>query len=147
MESELLARVRLEGVGHRVGFLGEVPDATGYLRQLDVLAITSRHEGLPMVLLEAAACEVPVVAFEVGGVRDVLNGSPAARLVRPGDVSEFCAAIEEVLSDRERARTAATLWADSVRARFSVSQAVSSHLELYHRCARSFSRPSAVQSR
>lgn len=131
MESWLRARVRLNGLGHRVGFLGEVPDVTGYLRQLDVLAITSRHEGMPMAILEAAACEVPVVAFDVGGVGDVLDGSPAARLVPPGDVGMFRAAIEQMLTDRKKLRTAATRWADSVRARFTLAQTVSSYLAVY----------------
>lgn len=131
MQSGLLSRVLEEGLGHRVGFLGEVPDASGYLRQLDVLAITSRHEGLPMVLLEAAACEVPVVAFNVGGVADILDGSSAARLVRPGDVTAFCAAIDELLMDREAARTEAARWANHVRGRFSLPQIVCSYLAVY----------------
>ena len=134
MKADLLARVRLDSLGDRVGFLGEVPDATGCLRQLDVLAVTSRHEGLPMVLLEAVACEVPVVAFDVGGVRDVLDSSPAARLVPAGDVEGFHKAVDEMVRDRDGARMAATSWARSVQARFSVSRTVSSYLALYGGC-------------
>jgi glycosyltransferase involved in cell wall biosynthesis len=132
MKVELLTRVRSDGLGDRVGFLGEVPDAVGYLRQLDVLAVTSRHEGLPMVLLEAAACEVPVVAFDVGGVRDVLDSGPAARLVPAGDAESFRKAVDEIVRDRDRARMAATSWARSVQARFNVSRTVSSYLALYN---------------
>jgi glycosyltransferase involved in cell wall biosynthesis len=74
LERALRKRVMTEGLAERVAFMGEVPETTGYLSQFDVLALPSRHEGFPMVLLEAAACGVPLVAFDVGGVAEVLDG-------------------------------------------------------------------------
>ena len=73
-ERDLRGRVAAQGLSDRVAFMGEVPEATAYLRQFDLLVLPSRHEGFPMVLLEAAACEIPVVPFDVGGVREVLDG-------------------------------------------------------------------------
>jgi glycosyltransferase involved in cell wall biosynthesis len=124
------------GPRDRVAFLGEVPDATPYLQQLDVLALTSRHEGLPLVVLEAAAAGVPVVAFDVGGVREALeHGGGAASLVPAADTRAFCRALEEMLRDRMRARREAAAWATSVRARFSLEAVTHAYVDLYHRAA------------
>ena len=107
-------------------------DAAGYIRQFDVLALSSRHEGLPLVLLEAAASEVPVVAFDVGGVREVLDpGGPAARLIPPTDLDGFRRAVEELLRDRERSRAEAAVWANSVRSRFSLATISSTYCKVY----------------
>jgi len=136
LERELSARVTAAGLTDRVVFLGQVPDATGYLRQFDVLALTSRHEGLPLVLLEAAASDVPVVAFDVGGVREVLGrGRPGARLVPPADQDAFRRAIEESLEHREQSRAGAARWAESVRTEFSLTAVSSAYCRLYRAAA------------
>ena len=129
---ELSARVSTTGLMNRVAFLGEVPDAAPYIRQFDVLALPSRHEGLPLVLLEAAACEVPVVAFDVGGVHEVLQrGSPGARLIPPSDPDAFGRAVEEFLRDPQRARTEATRGAELIRSEFSLATISSAYSDLY----------------
>lgn len=84
-----------------------------------------------MVLLEAAACEVPVVAFNVGGVGEVLDGSPAARLIRPGDEGGFVRALQEILNQGAEVRSEVSRWARSVRARFSPAVVASDYLALY----------------
>lgn len=128
----LTARVRAAGLADRIRFLGEVPEAAPYIRQLDVFALSSRHEGLPLVLLEAAASEVPIVAFDVGGVREVLGQSgPAAKVIPPADREGFRLAVEGFLRDRERARTEAAQLAASVRAEFSLPKIASAYCNVY----------------
>jgi glycosyltransferase involved in cell wall biosynthesis len=134
---ELSAHVTAAGLARRVAFLGEVPDAAPYIRQFDVLALPSRHEGLPLVLLEAAARAVPVVAFDVGGVTEVLRRDrPGAKLVAPADPTAFCAAVEAVLRDPERSRLDAIQAAESIRVEFSVSTIASAYCEVYRLSAR-----------
>lgn len=136
LERELSARVTAAGLTDRVAFLGEVPDAAGYIRQFDVLALPSRHEGLPLVLLEAAASEVPIVAFDVGGVREVLGtGGAAARLIPSTDRDGFSAALDELLRDPERSRGDAARWGESVRSEFSLAAISSSYSEIYRSIA------------
>lgn len=131
LKGHLAARVAAEGLVDRVAFLGEVPDATAYLRQLDLLVLSSRDEGLPLILLEAAACQVPVVAFNVGGVSEVLDGSRAARLVAPGDIGGLQRAVSDLLEDREEIEGEAAKWAGSVRARFTVTRTLAAYAALY----------------
>ncbi|GGO74267.1 glycosyltransferase [Nonomuraea cavernae] len=103
----LRAHAIREGVEERVVFRGRVPAAEMPREYLgaSILAVTSEHEGLPIVLLESAAHGVPAVAFEVsGGVRSV-----APVLVPPGDVDAFGQELAGLMgSVQERRRLGAT---------------------------------------
>ncbi len=83
-------------VADRVHFTGPLPRAATLLRGLDLLVLSSRTEGTPMVLLEAMHARVPVVATRVGGVPDLLDPS-MAWLVAPSDPVALAAAIREAL--------------------------------------------------
>ena len=78
------------------GHLGSPPEVASFLRELDVLVVPSRYEGLPNVVLEALACGTPVVAADAPGVAEATAGQ--ARLVDVGDASELARAVEEVLT-------------------------------------------------
>jgi L-malate glycosyltransferase len=136
MEVELVASVQASDLKSRVRFLGQVRDAMPYLLQLDALALTSRHEGLPMVVLEAASCGVPVVAFDVGGVREVVDGGAAARLIPFGDFPGFVHALQNVLSNDIAVRNGLSLWAASVRSKFSLQAVVKAYLAVYRAATR-----------
>lgn len=77
---ELLARKI--GVDKRVHFLGARPAAAKLFAAFDVFVLSSRSEGTPMVLLEAMAAGVPIVAAGVGGVPDLI-GNGAGWVVPP----------------------------------------------------------------
>jgi len=81
-------------------FHGEVRDSARFLGDLDVLVIPSRNEGLPYVLLEAMAAGCAVVAFQVGGIQEVVTNPSLGILVRPGDVQALCAALRRLHDDR-----------------------------------------------
>jgi glycosyltransferase involved in cell wall biosynthesis len=131
MEHALREHVAVQGLSDRVALIGEVPDATDYLPQFDVLAVPSRHEGFPMILLEAAACEVPVVAFDVGGVREVLDGAPLTWLTQADDMRRFDEAVRDLLAHPGPARTAAARWAAAVRARSSRGAVTRAYTAVY----------------
>ena len=66
------------------------------MRAADVLVLPSLAENLPVVLIEAQATGVPVVASDVGGVREIVD-ERSGRLVPPGDRAALATAIEAVL--------------------------------------------------
>ena len=68
----LIARSRDLGLGDRLRFAGRTDDAASVYPALDLYCLPSRSEGLPLSILEAQACGVPVVASDVGGVSDGL---------------------------------------------------------------------------
>jgi len=90
-------------------WLGSVPDAAKYFAAFDLFVLSSRTEGLPMVMLEAMAAGIPIVATNVGGIPDLLSPREAM-LVPPENPAALAAAIRAALDDpgaaAERARAA-----------------------------------------
>lgn len=62
------------GVADSVRFLGQIPNGRRYFKAFDLFALTSDHEPFGMVLLEAMAAGVPVIATDCGGAREVVVG-------------------------------------------------------------------------
>ena len=75
------------GVEDSVRFLGQVPNGRRYFKAFDLFALTSDHEPFGMVLLEAMAAGVPVIATNCGGAKEVV--SDPEYLFRLGDTSHF----------------------------------------------------------
>ncbi|WP_407691110.1 glycosyltransferase [Rubrobacter marinus] len=104
MREELHALAGRLGVRDRVLFLGFRPDAQALLGLLDVVAVPSVSEGTPLVVLEAMAAGVPVVASSVGGIPDQIRPGSEGILVPPGDPRALGDGLLEVLRDPELAR-------------------------------------------
>jgi len=81
------------GVEQQVEFVGRLASADAFLETLDALVLPSRSEGMPNVLLEAAAKDVPMVATDVGDVRRILSSPHAGTVVPAGDVPALAAAL------------------------------------------------------
>ncbi len=100
LEGELRARLTELGVSEHAVLKGHVPIDQGLLdvyRSGHAFLHVSWTEGLPQVLLEAMAAAMPVIATDVGGVAQAVDG--AALLVPPGDVEAAAGALESVASD------------------------------------------------
>ena len=80
----------------RVRFHGNVANAGRLLKAFDVLVLSSRTEGTPMILFEAMGAEVPVVTTRVGGVPEVVTEQEAI-LVPSEDAGALARGIREVL--------------------------------------------------
>jgi glycosyltransferase involved in cell wall biosynthesis len=100
LHGECVELARQLGIADRVDFPGFQPNSLPIIRQMSCIVLTSDHEGLPMVVLEALALGVPVVAPKVGGLPEVLAGIPQCRLVSARTPAGFAEAILEVLSAR-----------------------------------------------
>jgi glycosyltransferase involved in cell wall biosynthesis len=128
-------RARLEARCGRLGlescvrFLGQVYNVDVVYRNLDLLVLPSRSEGLPNALLEAIQADVPVVATAVGAVPEVVGTSSAARLVAPGSAAALAEAIERALTQGDS--TDAALARGEVVSRFSLERRLEAHVQLY----------------
>lgn len=90
------------GLGDRILFPGFVRDRSALYQSMDLLLVTSDYEGLPMNVLEAMACGVPVVASEVDGLAEILTNQVTARLCAPGSTAAFFEAVMTLLSEESR---------------------------------------------
>jgi glycosyltransferase involved in cell wall biosynthesis len=95
------------GVGERVHWLGMRDDVETVLRGLDVAAMSSEREGMPLFAFECMATGVPLVATDVGGLRDIFPAGDSAVLVPPGDAGALAEAVSGMLRDPERRRAVA----------------------------------------
>ena len=77
------------GLKRRVRFAGFEPNVVRWMRAANGFVLSSRYEGLPMVLLEAGACGVPVVATDVPGTREVVVDGETGWLAPAGDAQEL----------------------------------------------------------
>ncbi|MGH7607186.1 MAG: glycosyltransferase family 4 protein [Gemmatimonadales bacterium] len=131
-------RPRLEAQCRRLGleacvrFLGHVDDVAGLYRNLDLLVLPSRSEGLPNALLEALQADVPIVATAVGSVPDVVGTSSAVSLVAPGTAAAIAHAMERAVAPpRVRDSPDAAAARRDIVSRFSLERRRDAHLQLY----------------
>ncbi len=88
-------------LGATLEFRGLVPDIAEHLRHLDVLVLPSRQDGRPVVVLEALASGVPVVAARLGGIPEMVHDGVNGFLCPPGDVAAMAACIDRLIADRQ----------------------------------------------
>ncbi|MFZ5624251.1 MAG: glycosyltransferase [Gemmatimonadota bacterium] len=105
------------GASERVVFHGQVNAAGRLLRAFDVFVLSSRTEGTPIVLLEAMAAGVPIVASAVGGVPDMISDREAV-LVAPERPAALAAGLGRVWSDPEAAAERAARAAERLEQQF-----------------------------
>jgi len=92
------------------------------------------REGLPRVLLEAYAAGKPTVAYDVRGVRDIIEDGKTGFLAPPGDVTRFCEAVSSLLEDDELRVRMGRAGQKLVRARFSINASLSAILSAVTSC-------------
>jgi glycosyltransferase involved in cell wall biosynthesis len=124
-EAELRGAASQDLLAGRVHFLGWRDDIPHILPELTMLVHAARQEPLGRVLLEAAACGVPVVATRVGGTEEIFPGDPprGALLVSPGDAESLAAQMARLLQSPELARRLGRVARQRVVEAFSSGQA------------------------
>jgi glycosyltransferase involved in cell wall biosynthesis len=110
------------GVAGAVHFAGYQADPERFLRVMDVFALTSRSEGMPLALLEAWAAGLPVVASAVGGVPALIDEGRTGLLFPSGDAARLTEALGRVLLDGALARRLAEEGRREVVARFGLAR-------------------------
>jgi glycosyltransferase involved in cell wall biosynthesis len=100
------ALLREHGLEQRVRFLGVRRDVPELMSAADGYLLSSAWEGMPVVLLEAAAAELPVVSTRVGGVAEVVDDGSTGLLVPPGDPKALAGAMEAIETLHPAARAA-----------------------------------------
>jgi len=138
-------RAKALGVADRVVWHGVVPEAARLFRAFDAFVLSSRTEGMPMVLFEAMAAGAPIVATCVGGVPDVVSGAEAL-LVPAEDPVALAAAIVSVYLDSGAATGRAAAARARVERDFTVDSWLAAYEKVYATVCRS-ARPEGARAR
>ena len=126
------------GVEERVRFPGFVADAFRLLPALDLYVSASRKEGLPLALLEAMACGLPVAATRVPGHVDVVEHGATGLLAAPGDPQALGLAMADLLADPARRSAMGEAGRRRVEERFAASRMAAETADLYRAVAGRF---------
>ena len=129
LRGDLRALAESLGLSDRVHFAGYQAQPERYLRAMDVFALTSRSEGMPLALLEAWAAGLPVVVSRVGGLPELVDDGRTGLLFDFSDEAALATALCDLLADVEAARRLGAAGRARVEARYSVGRMAAD----YHR--------------
>ncbi len=102
-ESEIMSRVEALGLGERIEWTGFQTDVDQQLRQMDLFVLPSLYgEGLPMVVLEAMANAIPVVASRVEGIPEAVRNEVDGLIFKPGDAGDLANKLAMLVGDPSR---------------------------------------------
>ena len=124
---ELIVRNNL---ADKVKFVG-LQEARHFFQGIDIFVSSSRWDGLSLVLLEAGAAGLPIVAFNVGGVGSVIHHEEDGLIVEKEDVGKMSESITRLLVDENLRTKFGQKTAEKIRNNFDISRVVKSHEELY----------------
>jgi glycosyltransferase involved in cell wall biosynthesis len=116
-----------------VAFKGRQEDVLSELDSTDIFVLPSLSEGMPNVLLEAMACELPVVATYVGGNSDLIKDRHNGLLIPPKDSISLSEALLELLEDDELVQRLGKEARKTVEANYSMGHIVDKYVKLYSR--------------
>ena len=132
---EMLRQISDMGIKRHVVFTGYIPhrDVLAWLREMDIFVFPSLHEGSPNALLEAMACELPVVASQVGGILDIVEDNRDGLLVLADDVNMLSQKLERLVQDRDLRKRLGKAARQKIENQFSPARETEMWLDIYYR--------------
>jgi N-acetyl-alpha-D-glucosaminyl L-malate synthase BshA len=132
---EIERRVGDHGLTSDVRFIGEVPDPVRWLAVADVFLLPSAQESFGLAALEAMACEVPVIASDVGGLPEVVQAGVTGFLCAPDAIQEMADCCLALVRDAPRRRAMGGAAAARVRQSYCTPVVVPLYERAYARAA------------
>jgi phosphatidyl-myo-inositol dimannoside synthase len=123
-ERETLVKLAQELLPGRVIFSGRIErdKMHRFYSGGDLFVFPGIRESLGMVFLEAQSCGLPIIAFDNGGIPEIVQKDTTAYLTPPFDVDAFCRAVKQVLLDTEKRNTMGRAAAEHVRTNHDLHQ-------------------------
>ncbi|MFA6121773.1 MAG: glycosyltransferase family 4 protein [Sideroxydans sp.] len=128
LSEEELCGYEVEGIIERWGYRSDIGEV---LKEAHIVVLPSYREGLPKVLLEAAAAGRPVITTDVPGCRDAIDIDVSGVLVPVADAEALAASIRTLVDDRERCVGLGIAGRALAEREFDIKQVVRRHLQIY----------------
>jgi glycosyltransferase involved in cell wall biosynthesis len=130
---ERLARER--GIESRVRFLGHLTDPRPAIAASDAIINCTREEGLGLAVIEAGAMQRPAVAFDGGGIPEIVQDRHTGWLVREHSIGALAAALAEASASRPQAAKLGINARKCVEGRFGIDTMCRSYAAVYRELA------------
>lgn len=132
-QAELERFVSRNALGPHVKFVGYRSDMDVLYNELDLVVQSSSTEGMPNVVIEALLMEVPVIATDVGGTREVLKHEQTGMLIEPGRHQALVDSIENFLANKRKHMSMAREGRQNMLLRFNHARRVERLADVYER--------------
>lgn len=123
--------IKINGLENSVFLVGNVENASSYLKAFDIFMLTSITEALPYAILEAGKACVPIVASNVGGISEIIDDMKSGILLQPKKPKEISDAIEYYLNHSDKKEIFSTLLKEKIDKEFSLDKMISATIRLY----------------
>jgi glycosyltransferase involved in cell wall biosynthesis len=133
--ASLLVQAKELNLDGHTRFLGYWSDTRALYSAADAFVLSSRKEGLPLVLLEAMSAGLPIVATGVGAVPEVIRGDVDGLLVPPASPERLAAAMSRIATDDSLRASLGGAARERVESQYSVRRMAERYLEVYSRVA------------
>ena len=132
---DMLRQINDLGIKRQVVFTGYIPhrEVLAWMREMDIFAFPSLHEGSPNALLEAMACELPIAVSQVGGILDIVEDNKDGLFVPAGDADMLFQKLQILLENTELRKRLGKAAKHKVENQFSPTQEIKNWLAIYHR--------------
>lgn len=132
-KNELKKRVLKIGLEKSVIFTGKIPsiDIYEYYQSADIFVLPSHTEGLPLVIIEAMACGIPVIASSVGGISEVVEDNINGFLVPPHNTSLLAYKLSILINDPSLREKFAENTLKTIKQSFNANNKTKKLIELY----------------
>jgi glycosyltransferase involved in cell wall biosynthesis len=130
LKSSIEKKVAKLRVAQMISFTGAISDVASELNRNDIFVLTSEFEAFGLVLIEAMACGLPVIATRVGAVPEIIEDGVNGILVEKGDVCGLSRAIVALASNREWRQRMRAANLEAVK-KFNIHNVVRSYENLY----------------
>ena len=128
------ADLGFDAAGIKTHYLGRLNDEVSIAlvySSVDLLVLPSREENLPYTVMEAMSCGLPCVAFDVGGISDLIEHMSNGYLVSPHDVRDFGLGIKSLLNENSVLNTMSTMARRKIVKEFDQKEISKRYLDLY----------------
>jgi len=121
-------------IADKVVFLGERSDIPRILKMSDCFALSSNYESFGLTILEAMASGIPVIATDVGGVKEIVRDGETGVLIQKEDAGLLAQAVIKIKNDPGCSGKIVTRAKEMVKNRYRIEKMVQDHEDLYLNC-------------
>lgn len=123
--------IKINGLENSVFLVGNVENASSYLKAFDIFTLTSITEALPYAILEAGKADVPIVASNVGGISEIIDDMKSGILLQPKKPKEISDAIVYYINHPDKMDIFPNLLKEKIDKEFSLDKMISATIRLY----------------